>query len=181
MAVNYSICAATIIYITLFLNSVSSHPLDASEVDYVNWNQQQYEMLPLYMHQRYRRQLTGGVQAGSNGGVHGSLGAAGNLYNNNGHRVDGHGDISKNWGPKGPTTIGGGLDYQGPRGGASVNANHAHRFGTDVGASGNANLWKSNNGNSRLDGTANYNQHFGGPTGRSRPNFGAGLNFNHRF
>lgn len=130
---------------------------------------------------RYRRQLTGGVQAGPNGGVQGTLGAAGTLYNNNGHNVDGHAQVSKNWNPRGPTAIGGGLDYQGPRGGASLDVNHAHRFGTDVGASGNANLWKSPNGMSRLDGTANYNRHFGGPGGRSSPNYGAGLNFNHRF
>lgn len=66
------------------------------------------------------------------------------------------------------------------RGNAAVSA-HQNKFGTDVGANLDANLWRSRDGRSELNGQANYNQHFGGPSGHSRPNYGAGLIFNHRF
>lgn len=36
--------------------------------------------------------------------------------------------------------VGGGIDYQGPRAGVSGTVDHAHRFGTNVGVSGNGNL-----------------------------------------
>lgn len=130
---------------------------------------------------RVRRQTVfGGVTPG-NPGVTGTIGASGNVFNRNGHSLDASGQISRTFHPAGPTVVGGGLDYQGPRGGATVNANHAHRFGTDVGASANANLWRSHNGMSSLDGNANYNRHFGGPSGTGRPNYGVGATFRHRF
>lgn len=55
------------------------------------------------------------------------------------------------------------------------------RQGTNLAAEAQARLWESRNGRSSLDGQANYNQHFGGPAGRQRPNYGAGLTFKHRF
>lgn len=55
------------------------------------------------------------------------------------------------------------------------------RFGTDVGARLNNNVWQSRDGRSQLNAEANYNRHFGGPGGTGRPNYGVGLNFNHRF
>lgn len=130
---------------------------------------------------RVRQTVFGGVNPSEQGGVRGTIGASKTLLNENGHRLDAHSQISRNWKPNGPTEVGGGLNYQGARGGGSIDANHARHFGTDVNAQGNVNLWKSHNGRSQLDGTANYNQHFGGPFGRSRPSYGGGLNFVHRF
>lgn len=67
------------------------------------------------------------------------------------------------------------------RGQASVDIQHNHRMGTDVNAQVQSNLWQSRNGRSNLDGNANFQQHFGGPGGRQRPNYGAGVQFTHRF
>lgn len=64
---------------------------------------------------------------------------------------------------------------------ASVDVEHRRRQGTDVNAQVGGEIWKSRNGQSELNGNANYNQHFGGPGGRSKPNYGAGLQFRHRF
>lgn len=61
-----------------------------------------------------------------------------------------------------------------------VSVDHS-RQGTNVAAEAQARLWQSQNRRSTLDGQANYNQHFGGPAGRQRPNYGAGLTFKHRF
>lgn len=140
------------------------------------------EFVPIPLaHQRVRRQtIFGGVTPG-NPGTAGTIGASGNLFNQNGHRVDGHAQISRNFHPTGPASVGGGLNYQGPRGGAAINANHAHHFGTDVGVTGNANVWRSNNGRSSLDANANYNRHFGGPFGTGKPNYGGGVMFTHKF
>lgn len=66
------------------------------------------------------------------------------------------------------------------RGSAEVSVNR-DRQGTDVNARVNARIWESKNGRSELNGEANYNRHFGGSAGSSRPNYGAGLNFVHRF
>lgn len=141
-------------------------------------DEDEYEAMPTL---RVRRQTVfGGITPG-NPGVTGTIGAKGNIFNQNGHSLDGSGQISRTFRPVGPTVVGAGLDYQGPRGGASVNANHARGFGTDVGASANANLWRGNNGRSSLDANANYGRHFGGPFGTGRPNYGVGATFNHRF
>lgn len=125
--------------------------------------------------------MFGGVSPNNQGGVRGTIGASGTLLNQNGHRLNGHGQLSRNWRPNGPTEVGGGLNYQGPRGGASLDANHARHMGTDINTQGNVNLWKSHNGRSQLDGTANYNQHYDGPGGRRPPSYGGGINFIHRF
>lgn len=55
------------------------------------------------------------------------------------------------------------------------------RFGTNLGANVNANIWQTRDGRGQLTGQANYNRHFGGPGGSSRPNYGVGLNYVHRF
>lgn len=136
------------------------------------------EEVPMY---RVRRQTVfGGVTPG-NPGATATVGASQNIFNSNGHSLDAHGQVSRTFHPTGQTSIGTGLDYQGPRGGASATVDHTRHFGTDVGVQGNANIWRSNNGRSTLDGTANYNRHFGGPFGTGRPNYGAGLQFTHRF
>lgn len=66
------------------------------------------------------------------------------------------------------------------RGSAEVSVNR-DRGGTDVDARVNAHIWQSKNGRSELNGEANYNKHFGGPSGNSRSNYGGGINFIHRF
>lgn len=58
---------------------------------------------------------------------------------------------------------------------------NTHRFGTDVSAQGNLNLYRGNNGRTTLDANAGYNRHFGGPGGTGKPNYGGGLQFNHRW
>ena len=64
---------------------------------------------------------------------------------------------------------------------SSVDINHNHGSGTNVNAEAQARLWQSQNGRTDVTGNANYNQHFGGPGGRSKPNYGAGVMFRHRF
>ncbi|CAD7080680.1 unnamed protein product [Hermetia illucens] len=53
--------------------------------------------------------------------------------------------------------------------------------GFDLNVQGRAKIWESNNGRNTLHGTGEYSQHLGGPYGNSRPNFGGGLLFTHRF
>lgn len=138
-----------------------------------------YEYMDEVPVQRVRRQTVfGGVTPG-NPGTTGTIGARGNVFNNNGHSLDAHGQVSRTFKPTGPVNIGGGLDYQGPRGGVSANVDHTRHIGTNVGVNGNANIWRSRDGRSSLDGTASYNQQFG-PYG-GRPQYGAGLNFKHNF
>uniref|UniRef100_A0A2M4AN59 Putative attacin n=1 Tax=Anopheles triannulatus TaxID=58253 RepID=A0A2M4AN59_9DIPT len=47
-------------------------------------------------------------------------------------------------------------------------ATHEDGYGTDVNAEALANLWKSASGNTKLDGSASYMQHFGGVAGDGR-------------
>lgn len=162
-----------VVYLPIRVHRASYNPMERLTVD-----EDGYEAMPQV---RVRRQTVfGGITPG-NPGVTGTIGAKGNIFNQNGHSLDASGQISRTYRPVGPTAVGAGLDYQGPRGGASVNANHARGFGTDVGASANANLWRSHNGRSSLDANANYGRHFGGPFGTGRPNYGVGATFNHRF
>lgn len=131
---------------------------------------------------RVRREsgVFGSVKPG-NPGVTGTIGAQGNIFNKNGHSIDAHGQVSRTYHPAGPTSVGGGIDYQGPRGGLSAGANHLHRFGTAVNIGGNANVWKSRDGRSSVDVTGGYNRHYGGPGGTGRPNYNVGGQFTHRF
>lgn len=148
--------------------------------EFVQNEQPLYEHLSLIRPLRVRRQIYGSLTPG-NPGATATIGARGNVFNNNGHSVQANGEISKNFKPIGPTSVGGGVNYQGPRAGVSGNVNHVHHFGTDVGVSGNANIWRSPNGRTSLDANAGYNRHFGGPTGTGRPNYNGNLNFIHRF
>lgn len=50
----------------------------------------------------------------------------------------------------------------------------------DLDVTASKNLWQSRDGRSNLDAYANYNRHYGSP-GTTRPNYGAGITFNHRF
>lgn len=84
-------------------------------------------------------------------------------------------------GGKGPTQFGGGLGYKGDQFQAGVDANHVQGYGTDLSARAGANLWKSRDGSTSLDATANYDRHFGGPYGSGRANYGGFLNLSKRF
>lgn len=139
-----------------------------------------FEPIPLQIHRVKRQEVFGGVTPGSNG-IAGNLGAAGTIYNNNGHRVDAHGQVSKTWKPNGPTMLGGGLDYTGPRGGASVTADHHRSLGTDFNARGHYNLYSSPDRRTTVDAHGGYQRTYGGNFGTSRPNYNVGVGLNHRF
>uniref|UniRef100_A0A8W7NMJ7 Attacin C-terminal domain-containing protein n=1 Tax=Anopheles atroparvus TaxID=41427 RepID=A0A8W7NMJ7_ANOAO len=47
----------------------------------------------------------------------------------------------------------------------NLGATHEDGYGTDVNAEAIASLWKSTSGNTKLDGSATYTQHFGGLAG----------------
>lgn len=68
-----------------------------------------------------------------------------------------------------------------PRFSGNLNIGHSRQSGTDVAAQAQARLWRSDNGRNQVNGNAQYGQHFGGPGGKSRPSYGGGLTFIHRF
>lgn len=100
------------------------------------------------------------------------------MYNENGHRLDGQAQVGRQFNPSGPVNIGAGLNYAGPKLGGNLDVNHARHQGTNVNAGANYNLFRSQDRRTNLDATANYQQNFGP---RSRPDFGGGLRFTHRF
>lgn len=64
----------------------------------------------------------------------------------------------------------------------NVNADVTHsKAGTNVYVDGQARLWQSQNKRHEIHGQGSYGQHFGGPYGNSRPNYGGGLVYRHRF
>ncbi|XP_045460538.1 attacin-B-like [Harmonia axyridis] len=141
----------------------------------------EYLMVPMPL-QRQRRQTSVDINKNP-GGTQVTLGHKGTIFENDKHLVSGGGFVSKQFRPTGPTTLGGGLGYEHKPSGSGINlgASNTRGFGTDFSATGNANLWRSNNGNTRLDAYANYGRHYGGPWGTGRPNYGGGLQFSHRF
>uniref|UniRef100_A0A6B2E7E7 Putative attacin n=1 Tax=Phlebotomus kandelakii TaxID=1109342 RepID=A0A6B2E7E7_9DIPT len=63
-----------------------------------------------------------------------------------------------------------------------LSADHEENVGTDLSAELGVNLWKNEDATTRLDGSANYNRHFGvygNPTGNAR--YGAKLTLHHNF
>ncbi|KAI7815566.1 attacin 2, partial [Rhyzopertha dominica] len=112
-----------------------------------------------------------------------TVGHGGNLLDNRLHRLDASGFASKQFHPSGPLTVGGNLDYTHKPSGAGLGlgAQHTHRFGTDLSATGKVNLYRGNGGRTTLDANAQYNRHFGGPFGTGKPNYGGNVIFTHRF
>lgn len=161
--------------------SFAQYNYEAENLEFAQDEDPLYEHLTIIRPIRVRRQTVYGGLTPANPGAKATIGAQGNIFNNNGHSVHANGEISKTFKPIGPTSIGGGVNYQGPRAGVSGNVNHVHRFGTDVGVSGNTNIWRSPNGRTSVDANAGYNRHFGGPGGTGRPNYNGNINFNHRF
>lgn len=53
--------------------------------------------------------------------------------------------------------------------------------GTTVTADGKYNVYSSPNGRTTVDAHGQYQRNYGGPYGTSRPNYGAGVMFRHRF
>uniref|UniRef100_A0A2M4C3Y6 Putative attacin n=1 Tax=Anopheles marajoara TaxID=58244 RepID=A0A2M4C3Y6_9DIPT len=60
-------------------------------------------------------------------------------------------------------------------------ATHEDGYGTDVNAEAIANLWKSASGNTKLDGSATYMQHFGGVGGDGKARISGNLLFSHNY
>ncbi|XP_044748053.1 uncharacterized protein LOC123309153 isoform X5 [Coccinella septempunctata] len=137
----------------------------------------EYLMVPLPL-SRQRRQTTVDIQKNPVG-TQIDLGHKGTIFENDKHLVTGEGFVSKQFRPTGPTTLGAGLGYEHKPSGSEINlgASNTRGFGTDLSATGTANLWRK--GNTRLDAYANYDRHFGGPRGTGRPDYGAGLQFTH--
>lgn len=84
-------------------------------------------------------------------------------------------------GSKGLTQIGGGFDFKAPKYEINFNADHNKGQGTDISVKGQANLWTSKNGKTKIDGTGSFNQHLGGPGGNGKPQFGGGIKLIHKF
>ncbi|XP_055383841.1 diptericin-D-like [Condylostylus longicornis] len=61
------------------------------------------------------------------------------------------------------------------------NGGGSPKQGFDLNLGAQAKIWESQNGRNTLHGTGTYSQHLGGPYGNSRPNYGGGLSFTHRF
>lgn len=131
---------------------------------------------------RVRRQagLTGSITPG-NPGVRATVGAQGNVFNQNGHSLDAHGQVSRNFRPVGPTSVGGGLSYQGPRASATADVNHIRRSGTDLSVGGKVNAFTSQNRRTTIDVGGNYNRHYGGQFGTGKPSYNVGAELKHRF
>ncbi|XP_035913639.1 uncharacterized protein LOC118512805 isoform X1 [Anopheles stephensi] len=60
-------------------------------------------------------------------------------------------------------------------------ATHEDGYGTDVNAEAIASLWKSQSGNTKLDGSASYTQHFGGLSGDGKARISGLLTFTHGY
>ncbi|XP_053672228.1 uncharacterized protein LOC128722581 [Anopheles nili] len=63
----------------------------------------------------------------------------------------------------------------------NLGATHEDGYGTDVNAEAIASLWKSQSGNTKLDGSASYNQHFGGLAGDGKARISGLLTFSHGY
>lgn len=61
-----------------------------------------------------------------------------------------------------------------------IDADHEEGVGTDVVVSVTANLYKSVSGETRLDGTARYSQHFDDYSGHGKAKVGGSLHFSHK-
>lgn len=127
---------------------------------------------------RPKRQLYGKWDYANGGGVRGTVGAATNIFNKNGRRLDANAEVNRNLMPHQRMQYGGGLNYAAPNGGASVMVNHARQMGTNLNVEGRGLLYRSRDRNTRLDGNVNYNQNYGP---RSRADVGGVLKFAHRF
>lgn len=72
---------------------------------------------------------------------------------------------------------GAGVDYKGDRYYGSANAEHRYGQGTDVGAEAGGKVWESKDGKMDVQAKGRYDQHFGGPYGKSQPNYGGAVRF----
>ncbi|CAH0561510.1 unnamed protein product [Brassicogethes aeneus] len=162
-----------LVFIATFVVAAYGHEIVSSD------DGELFYLVPVH---RVRRQTTFDIN--KNGpGTRVTLGHKGTIYENPNHKVTGGAFASQQFRPTGPLTAGGNLGYQHKPSGSGLNvgADNTRGFGTNVNAQGNLNLLRSHNGNTRLDATGGYSRHFGGVGGTGRPNYNAGLNFNHRF
>lgn len=63
----------------------------------------------------------------------------------------------------------------------SVEADHEDGIGTDILAEASANLYKSISGETRLDATARYSQHFSESSSYGKAKIGGSLHFKHNY
>lgn len=71
---------------------------------------------------------------------------------------------------------------QKPYDGTQINGYGSHSSsGTDVNLQAQQRLWRNNNRNHEIGAHGNYGQHFGGPSGNSRPSLGGGLGYTYHF
>lgn len=63
----------------------------------------------------------------------------------------------------------------------TLDADHEEGIGTDFSAATSLNLWRSQDGNSRLDGHARYSQTFGVDSKAGNRKFGGGIHFTHNY
>lgn len=62
-----------------------------------------------------------------------------------------------------------------------LSVDHEEDIGTDITAAISANIWKSVDGKSRLDGNARYNQHFDEFGHNGKPKIGGNIHFVHNY
>lgn len=63
----------------------------------------------------------------------------------------------------------------------NIDADHEEGIGTDLVATVSATLYKSANGDTRVDGTARYSQHFGDYSGHGNAKVGGSLHLSHNY
>ncbi|XP_049799234.1 uncharacterized protein LOC126234573 [Schistocerca nitens] len=66
------------------------------------------------------------------------------------------------------------------RGGVDVDVHREKGVGTVVGAQGHGNVWKSDDGNTRVDAEGSWQRVYHGP-GAGKPNYSGGIRFSHRW
>lgn len=86
-----------------------------------------------------------------------------------------------NRGPRGQEQFGGGANFKNNDFNAGLNAEHNRGFGTDLKAQANGNIWKSDSDRTSVQGSGNFQQHFGGPQGRQQPSYGGSVNLRHQW
>ncbi|XP_046988041.1 diptericin A [Schistocerca americana] len=67
------------------------------------------------------------------------------------------------------------------RGGIDVNVHREKGVGTVLDAQGQGNIFRSDDGKTRVDVQGQYERVIRGPARHSKPNFSGGITFSHRF
>ena len=103
-------------------------------------------------------------------GVKGTVSGRRTLFEWNGRRVEGHGQMSRTWDLREPTVLAGGFDGTSDRGKYQVGSGYQRDKGLTLGSNGRYNLYKSDR--TTVDAYAGYDRQLGTGTSSNR---GAGL------